>query len=184
MELMSLNKRTQYIARICAVLLLISAAMVGIMGYSAIAIHREVETTRIFLDKAQGIQPNFESSLQRYTENLEDAIHMIHSIRPSTELEYIQVISRIEDMAQDLGLDASLKTINPTKAVQGKSKTLTYEIEFFAGREQLIAFIKGLENLPYYFRITGLEYKDISASEDAEDYEKPNINLTLQLYVK
>jgi len=82
-----------------------------VLGSSLVNINEDTKRLSLFLSSAQNIQTDFEKSLSMYTENTAQDVNYIHSLRPETELEYIEFISAIEDLAQDLGLSASLDSV-------------------------------------------------------------------------
>jgi len=184
MELPPLNKRAQSMARLGAVVLFFSTFIMGVVGYSVRSIHDEIKILNQFMINAEEVQPNFESSLQLYTENTEKAIAFVHDLRPDDELDYIAFISELESLGQSLGMKLSLSSDEAASGVDGTgSNSLVYEVQSYGSYDQLVNLMSGLESMPYYLRIDSFEYASLS-SLDASDLERPNVSLNLRLYVE
>lgn len=184
MELPPLNKRAQSLARMGAVTLFFSTFVIGVVGYSVKMIHEEIKILNQFMTNAEEVQPNFESSLQIYTENTEEAIAFVHDLRPDDELDYIAFISQVEALGQSLGLKLTLSSDEVASGVDGTgSNSLVYNIQFYGSYDQLMNLMTGLEELPYYLRIDSFDYAALSTLE-ASDLERPNVSLNLRLYVE
>lgn len=184
MEFPPLNKHAQSVVRLGALALGFTMIVIGVIGYSTRAIHNENKLLEQFMENAKGVQPNFESSLQIYTENTESAIAFVHNLRPDDELDYIQFISDLENLGQSLGLDLSLVSNEGASGVDATgSNALGYRVQFYGSYDQLHEFMMGLEALPYYLRIDSLDYAALSSLDEMQ-LEKPNVSLILRLYVE
>jgi len=187
MQLIPLNRTLKGLSRVSMVLTLLSAFVVIFIGWTTLSIHRENMITEQFLINAKDVKPNFENSLQIYTENTEDAIAFVHSLRPDDEIDYINFISTLEDLGHLYGLNLGLSTIESSVLdAADVSNTLNYKVDFYGGLNEVNAFLYGLEELPYYIRIGKLEYSSLSYLSESDSDEKglPNVSLTLKLYVK
>lgn len=173
------------ILEISILLMFVSTFIVFVIGSSIRSISKEVKFLNGFILSSQDIQPNFERSLQLYTANTKEAISYVHSLRPATELDYIEFISLVEDIGQQLFLNINLQLIEDSGvATADRSKTLNYEISFFGSRGDMIDFLSELEALPYYIRVDEVKFQSLTSLFTSEERAFPNVNLTIQLYVK
>lgn len=174
----SLPSSIRRVFKLAMVFTLIGTLTLVIMGHATLKIHEDVKGLRAFLELASDIQPNFEQSLMLYTESTAKIIEFLLELRPDTEVEYITAIAEIESISEALSLNIDLESI---PAEESKASILRYELEFFGTKDQLIAFLKELERLPYFIAVHTLEFKEWSS-----DTEKrfPNIRLTLDLHVQ
>lgn len=184
MELPTLNKQAQSVARFSIVFMLMATVTVIATGWSARGIHEEVKILELYMKNSEGVQSNFENSLTIYTENTEEAIAFVHSLRPGDELEYIEFISELEDLGQSLGLNLDLSSDEAESGVDATgSNSLVYQVQFYGSYDQLNDFMEGVNNLPYYVRVDAFDFMTLSALDD-EDLKRPNVSITLRLYVE
>jgi Tfp pilus assembly protein PilO len=161
------------------VLILLSSFIVILLGASAAKINNDIKKMKVFLANAEGVQPNFEKSLEIYTQKTEETIQYLLKLRPGTKEEYVEFISRVENIGEKLSLDIDLQSI-----VDGEDKnTIGYSISFYGSFENLKNFLTELESLPYYIKIGNIEYRNPKFL-DEEEKEVSNINLETQLYIK
>jgi hypothetical protein len=180
MQPIPLSKANQRIFRLCFVFLMISSFVILFIGTSVRSVHTDIKALNSFLEAASEVQPNFENSLQLYTENTEQAIAFVHELRPDDELDYIQFISELEAIAQELGLSLELESFEDPN---NTGDTLNYNISFYSSRNDLTEFLYRLEQLPYYLRIDQVRYQTLSSLQGSQD-PTPNATVTIQLYVK
>jgi len=87
-----------------------------------------------------------------------------------------------------LGLDISLQTYKDTtdkssKKESAQKDTIIYRVEFFGSNTDLTSFLSKLEALPYFVKVSNIDFKDLNYIEKTED-TPPNINLTIDLYTR
>ncbi|PIR55500.1 hypothetical protein COU74_00565 [Candidatus Peregrinibacteria bacterium CG10_big_fil_rev_8_21_14_0_10_36_19] len=149
------------------------------MGFSLIGVRHDIASLTKFLDKADGIQANFERSLQVYTESTQEIVDYLLSLRPVSEEGYINFIASTEEVAQRLGLDLELNSI----VLDSKSKSLAYKLSFYGSFGDLDRVLREFESLPYFIRIYSIDFEDLKFSKNDENQSK-NVNLIIQVYVK
>jgi hypothetical protein len=179
-EVKNLHQRS---ASLSSLLIFISGFIVLVIGYSTAKINDDIKELEKFVEDTIDLQPNFERSLQLYTENTEDAIAFVHSLRPATESEFVEFINTIENLgqAQSLNLELSSLADFDVQVNNSGSESLNYELGFYGSTDDLSKFLLGLRDLPYYMRIVSIDYARLNASKEIT---KPNITLRIQLYVK
>lgn len=166
--------------KLSLVLTFVSAFIVLFIGYSLSGMRHDIKELNAFLSATDNLQSNFEQSLKLYTEGTEEAIAHTHSLRPASEIEYIQFISDIENTAEALGVTLDLKSIEiDDKESATKGSTLDYQLEFFGSKTNLTDFLKELEDLSYYVKIYELNFTELSSETAGE-----NIQIKIRLYVK
>lgn len=180
MEPLPIPNITKRILSVSTIFILISTFVVIFIGYSLSAINQGIKRTNAFLAGAQDIQPNFEKSLQLYTESTQEIIDYLISLRPDSDGDYLKFISDIEETSEKLGLDLRLESTQDIKLTD--SKTLRYDLNFFGTNNDLMAFMEKLEQLPYFIRINQVDFKNPQLLTD-EDING-NINLKISLYIK
>lgn len=167
--------------RMNLILIFISCFTVIFLGYSISSTHKENKKIELFIESAKDAKGNFENSLRIYTASTETDINYIHTIRPQGELEIIEFISEIEDIAQKLDLNIELSSLSQN----ANESNLGYQIEFLGNQNQIQSLLKEIEALPYYIDVTNIVYRDLkSIEEESRDEIRPNITLQLYLYVK
>ncbi len=170
----------QRILNFSLILIFLSAFIVVIIGAATANIRQEVKSLNAFLEGAETLQENFESSLSMYTDEPRRIIDFVLSLRPETEMEYIGFIAAIEDIGIDLDLNLDLQSIDGSESNVAES-VLGYDVEFYGSEDNLIDFLSEVEHMPYYIRVELINYKSLALlNEDS----LPNINLKLYLYVK
>lgn len=173
---------------VSATLTLISTIIVVGIGYSLLNINREIKILNHFLTSSANIQANFEKSLQIYTENTQDIIDFLLSLRPDSEEKYIEFISAIENVAQDLAINIDLQSITEIKGTKKGTKkanpdTLDYQIRFYGSLNQLNRFIAELEKSPYFINVATIEYTNPQTLISSEK-SAANINLVINLFTR
>lgn len=182
MQLPAPSNTLQKIFNICLALMCFFFVANIVLGVSLKIISRDIKELELFLASAESVRPNFEESLNLYTQGTEEAIAYVDTLRPDTETEYIQFISSVEAIAQTLSLNIDLESLEADKP-DNLGSTLSYRIDFFGGQMDLMNFLKELEALPYYIRVKEMRYESYEAMRVGED-SAPNVILTIELYVK
>lgn len=176
----------QRILVISFVLIFLSTVIVLLMGHTASTINKDIKQLQAFLDNAENLQPNFEQSLVIYTTNTQPVIDYLLALRPSSEENYIAFIAAIEGIEQKLQIKVNLQSITKSQeamTTQTDEKTIDYKINFYGNTEMLTAFLKELEALPYYIRVSNVYYLDPSSIVERGASES-NITMLVKLYVK
>lgn len=163
------------------VLIFISAFVVGFMGGAVDRANADIKKINQFLLDAEGTQPNFEKSLEVYTEETKEIIEHVLELRPESKEEYVNFIAEIESIGQVLSLDLDLQSYEDKNGEP--QKTLNYNVSFYGGLENLVTFLSKLEAMHYYTRIAEIDYKDPKFLEEEQE-KLPNINVKIQLYIK
>jgi len=164
------------------ILMLISTCVVLAIGTALGSLNNEIKNLEHYMEIAEDIKPNFEESLSLYTETTKGAIEYIHSIRPEGEIEYIEFISSIEEIGQNLFLDLSLQSIEGSVDTD-VSPSIEYEVDFYGSSNDLTNFLEELEELDYYVHVVAVDYTRIAYTLETQDLS-PNISINLKLYVK
>lgn len=180
MESPNNRNKSEAILKICVVLSFLSAFVVLALSVSLHRIEHENKNLDIFVSSASELSSDFEQSLLMYTENTQDAMQFVDTIRPNSDSEYIDFISTVEGLGQSLGLEVNLESLDTVE-----SDALAFSVDFYGTKSKLIEFLDGLEVLDHYVRIESLSYKDLALVAASEEGElMPNIELTFLLYVK
>lgn len=168
------------------VLIFISTTTVIVIGESIKNLDREIEQLNIFLENAEEIQPNFETSLEVYTKETKQIISFLYELRPETEEEIVDAISKIEDAGKKLSLNIDLKHME-IKSMEDETTekgALRYSISFYGTMTDLQNFIRELEKLMLFIKIEEINFKDTKFLDGDELKEKENINMKIVLYIK
>jgi hypothetical protein len=165
------------------VLLFISTAVILILSRSILHLRKDIQFEEQFIASAEMVQPNFERSLNAYTDDTKQTIEYVLELRPESESELIHFINEIETIGEQLNLNIDLESLSKEKTPGDPSATLSYELNFYGNYEQSIAFLEALEAMTYYVRILSFEFSDPSLSDDTSILI-PNVSLTFQLYVR
>lgn len=179
-----LNNTIKRVHWLSLILIFISTFSVLIFGRSTQTIHNEIKQLEDFLLSAKDIQPNFERSLLIYTEETQNLIEFLLSLRPSSEVDYIGFISQVEAIGQKLSLNLDLESIEKIGEMHEAEKTLDYSIHFFGNEDQLLSFLMEIEKLPYFIKVYEVDFAPLNFSQNDKDNAVPNINLKIKLYVK
>lgn len=179
------NKFGLKILKTSLIFVFLSSFGVCALGFSVQKIHLENQSINSFLDIAKNAQPDFEKSLSMYTENTQKDIDYIDDLRPSGEMAYIDFLSKLEDLAQAGGFVIDISTISDSGSVDDTgSKYLDYEVDFYGSEEQLMQFLYGIQELPYFVRVLSFDYTSLDGVLDKKEFDLPNVILTIRLYVK
>lgn len=166
------------ILNVCFVLTMISTLAIWVLSYSLNQVQQENKKITSFVNSAGELSSNFEQSLQMYTENTQEAIAFIDTIRPNNENEYIAFITELETLGQDLNLDVDVETLSSTKDV------LQFSVDFYGSKRNLIDFLEAIEELTHYVRVDEFSLTELPTEITTARNASPNIKLTLSLYVK
>lgn len=175
------SNKLQKIFNICLVLMIFFFFGNIILGSSLKVLDRDIAILTQFLTNAELVKPNFEESLNLYTKGIQESIAYVDTLRPDTESEYIQFISSIETIAQNLSLNFELESLG---VAEEKDETLNYRIRFFGGQVELFNFLEALEALPYYIRVDSVQYESLEMLSRTNKDTPTNLVLTIKLYVK
>lgn len=174
------------VLKISVILIFISAFTVIAFGIAANNTNEDIKKINKYLHNAQNIQSNFEQSLIMYTETTKDIIGFLLSVRPQNEDSYIKFISQIEEIADKLSLDIELKSeqeqVKKEKETL-KEKSINYNLSFLGSFDNLSSFLAELDDLPYYIKITNMNFRD-PRFIDMEEENVKNININLKLFIK
>ncbi len=185
---MTQNQPSEFAKRafkLSLILIFISTFIVVFIGNALTSINKDIKELSSFITATSDLQSNFEQSLQLYTEGTEEAIEHTHALRPESESEYIDFISRVEDTAEDLDLDLSLKSIEIGEPEpDNKGATLDYQLSFYEDRDDINEFLEIMEGLPYYIKIYTIDYTDLDYLDEDDDKLSHNIKIKIRLYVK
>lgn len=178
------NKKHEWF-KISFVLIFVSSFIMLAIGYALQNVHKENRVLESFLGHAQNIQMDFESSLAVYTESIQTSLDYLVSLRPQNESGYITFITKVEDMADQQGLQLDIKTSDKSKKADSTgSYYVDYLLTFNSNSDQLWAFAKSLEALPYFVRIVDLDFSSLEKPSSTDQFLVPNVTLTLRLYVQ
>lgn len=167
-------------------LIFISAFIVVLIGNSLLNVNADIKRLGVFMENSESTKGNFEKSLQMYTENTQEVIDFLLSLRPENEEEYIKFLAAIEDIGQKSSLDISIKSIKeePKKNEGDKTDTLNYSVDFYGTNDDLIGFLKAIEELPYFVGIRSLQFMNPELiTEENEDISE-NIHVEIGLFTK
>lgn len=179
------NSKTHDWFKLSFVLIFISSFIMLAIGYALEKVHEENLVLKAFLDDAQNIQVDFENSLSMYTESIQSNLNYLSSLRPQNESGYIEFITRVEDIALSYGLSLEVQTLDKSKVVDSTgSNYVDYHLSFYSNADQLWSFTKSLEALPYFVRVSDLDFVSLEKATSKNDFSVPNVTLTLRLYVK
>lgn len=170
----------QRILNFSLILIFLSTFIVLVIGASTKNIRQEVLSLNAFLEGTEMLQENFERSLAMYTDEPRKIIDFVLNIRPKTDMEYINFISEVEDIGEELGLNFDLQSINDSEELSS-GNTLGYHVKFYGSQDDLIAFSYAIENMPYYIRLDSIDYKSLDL---LEENVPPNVNFKIYLYVR
>ncbi|MFH1533748.1 MAG: hypothetical protein ABID64_02350 [Nitrospirota bacterium] len=162
-------------------LIFISTIVVVVIGESTKKIHHEIKKMNLFLEDSEEIQPNFERSLELYTEETKLIIEFLSKLRPSSKEELVEAISSVEKVAKELFLNLDLKSVE----IEGvQTDSIDYQLSLYGTMTDLQNFLKKLEQLMLYMKIEEISFKDIKFLDDRQTDEGENINLRIKLYTK
>lgn len=172
--------------RVSCILMLMSTFTIFFMGYANSQLHEENKGIEAFLLGADNLQVNFEKSLSMYTESTQGSIDYLASLRPDNENGYIQFISMVESLGQNLGISLRLKTLDGDDL--GKDETgsryIDYQIDFYGREDQVRQVLSGLESLNYFTRVMDIHYETFEFFDAHRNADTPNVTIILRLYVK
>lgn len=170
----------QRILNFSLILIFLSTFIVLVIGSSTKNMRQEVLSLNAFLEGTDMLQENFERSLSMYTDEPRKIIDFVLNLRPKTDMEYINFISEVEDIGEELGLTLDLQSVNDSEN-QSTESTLGYHVKFYGSQTDLIAFGDAIEHMPYYIRLDSIDYKSLDL---LEENAPPNVNLKIYLYVR
>lgn len=170
------------IMTVSAILIFIGAFTVVFLSVLMKGLNSEVKGLENYMEEAKTTQPNFEKSLEIYTDQTEIVINYLLGLRPSKEAEYVDFISQIEDIGHDLSLNLDLESIRFSK--EEDDGTLNYMITFQGGMIDLEDFLTELEALPYYIRVKEIDYRSPKNLSEDELEKAENIKIKIGLFTK
>lgn len=183
MEAPKSNNHITKVFNVCVILMGFFFAAAVILGISNKKMEMDIEVFEIYLDKAANVKPNFEESLSLYTQGTQEEIDYVQTLRPDSEEKYIDFISSLEGIGQEMGLEVSLESLDSDKP-DNLGSTLRYELGFFGSESELLIFLEKLEALPYYIRVEGLQFESLDTLNPSKLSLNENIRITLSLYVR
>ncbi|MFA6528252.1 MAG: hypothetical protein WCT46_01800 [Candidatus Gracilibacteria bacterium] len=178
------NNVTKRVFKVTSVLMFISAFVVIIIGYSLTGTNTDIKKLNEFLSETENLQSNFEQSLQLYTEGAEESMNFVASLRPENDIQYIQFISEVESLAEELAIDIDLESVEAEIEPSSKGNTLAYEINFYGNRDDLTDFLSGLEQMQYFIKIYEISYTNTELLTEEDTVGTPNVSIKIKLYVK
>lgn len=177
--------KTKRILSVTFILILISAIVVFILGNTTKRISKENKESNAFLSTSDNVRQNFEDSLKMYTGSTQKELNKLVALRPTTQEQFIQYLSQVENIGPKLGLKLNMQSIaqDVSTKVDPKKKTLDYKVTFNGTQRDLESFLSELEALPYYIAVSDVKFKTpelaLSGKEPIE-----NVLVVLKLYIK
>jgi Tfp pilus assembly protein PilO len=178
---------TKKIVTVSLILSLVAVVGTVSMGKGALKTNQDIKTDEYYVSIAKDVQPNFEDSLSLYTGDTQKVIDYLLDVRPDNEEDYITFLAKLEELGSDLSLKLDISSHEADRlqpgAVPEPSTSLDYEISFYGSFRDLESFLVELENLPYYIKISEINFVDLNG--DGDDKKKvPNLNIKIKLYIK
>jgi hypothetical protein len=161
-------------------LMIVSTAVVVAIGESTQSMYSDISQLNLFLENSEEIQPDFERSLEIYTEETKQTKDFLSKLRPYTEEELVVAISSIEAVGRKLFLNISLRSI---EAESEENDSIGYQISFYGTKTDLQNFLKELEKLLLYIRVEEINFKEVKFLNDQELIEE-NTHIKIKLYTK
>jgi len=178
---------TRKIVSVSLILSFISVVGTVLMGGNSLNTNEEIKSNEYYVSVAKEVQPNFEDSLALYTGDTQKVIDYLLDVRPGDEEDYITFLAELEELGNDLSLKLDIHSYESSNLQPGAlpepSDTLDYEISLYGSFRDLQAFLEELEALPYYIKVSSIQFVDLNGSED-NDKKVPNLNIKIKLYVK
>jgi len=162
-------------------LIIVSTTVVVAIGESTKGMYRDIKQLNLFLENSEEIQPDFERSLEVYTEETKQTKDFLSKLRPNTEEELVVAISSIEEVGKKLFLNISLKSI---KTETEEEDSIGYQVSFYGTKTDLQNFLKELEKLLLYIRVEEINFKEVKFLDDKELVEEENTHIKIKLYTK
>lgn len=174
------------ILKISLILTFVSAFTIFVIGFSAQSVHNEIKGLNRFLKDAANVQPNFEKSLLLYTEKTKDITEFLLKLRPQTESDFVQFISEVENIGQNLKLQLNMDSLENTmdSPDPSKFKLISYSVAFYGEFDDLIKFLYELEELNYFLKVEDVEFKNLKYVDNLDDKKDENIKLKINLFIK
>ena len=173
-----LTNPTKKILYVCFVIILLCSSVIIFTGFSIRELNNDVKRLENFLEDAEGLQEKFGDNLLVYTQIIETAHDHLLSLRPSTEQEYIEFISKIEELGEKLFIQLDLRSGEPT------SNTLNYIVSFEANLAKTKSFIEEINKMPYYVQIDSFDFTSPVVYTETRRAREGNVNISITLYIK
>lgn len=164
-------------------MVLLGSFTIFLVGSSSLGIKSDIDKGESFIKTAEEMRPNFEDSLLLYTGNTQKIIDYLLKLRPRTEEDFISFITSLEKIGKELFINLEIKTIEDKDKVKDR---ITYNVNFYGSIDNLKAFIKALDQIPYYVKISDIKYSNpiVEDGKDVNAAKIPNISIELQLFTK
>lgn len=174
-------KSLQRILLISLALIFISTVVIVAIGQSIKNMYAEIDYLKSFMENSEQIQPDFERSLEVYTEETTHIIQFLQDLRPSTEEDLVKAISSIEEAAKSLSLDINLKSID--QEIEA-TDSIDYQLSYYGTMIDNQNFLRELEKLSLYIKIEELSFKDVKFLDATDLDAEENIKMRIKLYTK
>lgn len=164
-------------------MILLGSFSIFLVGASSLSIKADIDKGQSFIKTAEEMRPNFEDSLLLYTGNTQKIIDFLLKLRPRTEEDFIAFITSLEKVGKELSLNLEIKTVESKDTIKDK---ISYNVSFYGGLEDLKSFVKALDEIPYYVKISSIRYENptVENNSDGSSIKIPNVLIELQLFTK
>lgn len=164
-------------------MIILGSFSIFLVGSSSLAIKSDIDKGESFIKTAEEMRPNFEDSLLLYTGNTQKIIDFLLKLRPRTEEDFIAFITSLETVGRELSLNLEIKTVESKDKAKDR---IAYNISFYGSLEDLKSFVKALDGIPYYVKISNLKYTNpiVEDGNDDTSMKTPNVLIELQLFTK
>lgn len=129
-----------------------------------------LQEKRALLNERGNIQLNFEQVLDLYQREYNELDASLSQLIPETTT-VITILDELDRKGKGLGLDPELSSLPLTEDQTSSINFIRYQVVFEGNTEQLLSYIKLLEELPVYTEIqtinSGIADKDFSFSQIA-----------------
>lgn len=173
------------ILKISFILVFLSVFVVVFIGTAADGVNTDIKKLNKFLLVAENIKPNFEKSLQIYTEQSQYVTEYLLGLRPDSEEELVGFISDVEALGQKLGIDLDLQTVDGSESEdENLEKYIEYTVTFYGTMSDLKKFLFELETLNYFIGMDSIDFKNLEFADETASPLKENNKIILRLYIK
>ncbi len=123
------------------------------------SLQEDLESLEQDLARAQEISENF-AALEEETQKFQQLVQDFERRLPANR-EIPQLLSRFEDLANDVGLEVQVEQLQ--RQTDPRKETIPYQVVAFGDFHQIVQFINELERFERYLKVSDIEIEEEEA---------------------
>lgn len=178
MEPIKVSKITERLLIVGTVLIFISGIVIFVSASATKAVKEEIRELEFFLENAEGFHESIERALRSYTEETQEIMDHLLSLRLKDQGEYIEFIRSVEELGEEMGVNLRLSFRSMDQ------DAIQYRLEISGDFFQLKEFTRELKKLGGIVMVTSVRFIEMEVHMGQRGSTGRNIEIDIKVHIK